>query len=570
MFRGNYPNSFSEALSESEEELTSKPKGMFIIAAPRSASPAPSEQLKQPTYTTVGSIYNPDAAVPLQPPTRRPRNRRYAPTLFSPAGDALFGLPGSILLGFSARDRVQDSPPPIPLPHYSPLQQNYDRAVSPGTEQEEPPSYKIGMSVPTIRSGNLPARTLGPAFSLSTAEKSNLTALGDSDSAASEDTLATSRITVKGLTNLASYPNPMQKAAQNTLARARTVNLTLGRSATPSSVHTASDFGKERVTSTPPVATGTPRPLTAGPPGQRQFKPSTLDTSLRTGTFEGALDLSSSVTNETIQPSLPSFGNQAERDGLTLKPHRVFSDDHLSQVGRIDPSTTGLQLPLEHRPAAPYSGFGQIPYDWNTRATMMSPVPYMEVPIRDTLPEHRISEYYPWGLPRDYAGKTSRLDESSCYDSPRPPLGPAEEMAAEQKRRLNQRFYSGTRVPARDVPQMAREHDDHSPKKNIGVIGEGRDRFKASQLDGAPVLSVEEAIRMDGPLLAEPLLNMTLATLLRHRDGHRMSDPKPNYREADPAWIDGSADGNKSFFDVPRVDKKKRLVRWAHRNYWAV
>ncbi|KAK0723792.1 hypothetical protein B0T21DRAFT_293816 [Apiosordaria backusii] len=510
------------------------------------------ETKEQPTYTTVGSIYNPNAATPIQPPTRRPRTRRYPQSLESPSGEA-FNFPDpftALLLKYKL------PPPPTTantLRRYSPLQQNYDRALSPINEQEYSVLANFGMAVPpTIRSGNLPPPSV----------------LENDDSVAPEDTLVSSRIRVKGLTNLASYPNPMRKAAQKALARARPANFAFSRPEGLSSLSMAApDFGTGR--DRPAVATprlpstsssGTPQPLTAGPPGLRQLKRTTFDPaqpSIRTSRLEDQ--------NEppTASSHLP-IGYQA-RSSSVIQPYKAetnylaFNDRELR--GRYVGHSTQL---FQHNMSGNYGSIAQksrVSPDWR-HSSSSTPFQFNgpeQEPVKrfvyDTLPFERISKYFPKGLPPNYHGQNILVSDDwasrAMIASQQPPL----------QRQLDMPFYAGEGFSIGHL------------QRKLGAIGVERERRFGSGTDKSvpPKLSIEEAINMEASEHVKPMLEMTYVALLNYRDTRRSRGPVsawgPIFAEPDESLIDHSPDGNNSFFDDPRVEvpKKKKVTRFPRR-----
>jgi len=170
-------------------------------------------------YTTVGSVYNPQPQ-PLQPPIRRGR-----------AAKPLFSY-------------NSESTPSHPPPRYTPLQQNSDRAISPA---RVPPwilsflssDHAYGLLAYDSReetlAGNGAPQPLAEASIMrdgdtgvirqQVAKRNARTVVdtaADSDGEVDERiTGAISRMNINSLVNLASYPNPMQRAAQKKLASHR-------------------------------------------------------------------------------------------------------------------------------------------------------------------------------------------------------------------------------------------------------------------------------------------------------------------------------------------------------------
>ena len=426
------------------------------------------EARKPPTFTTVGSVYNPNAAMPLQPPTRRPRTRRYPQPVRSPSGNPFFPFSDALLSALPLKDSAPLSPSTTAAPfrQYTPLQQNYDRAASPMTEQETSVFSSIGMPVPSIRSGNMPSPT----------------GCEDNDNVGSEDTLASSRITVKGLTNLASYPNPMQKAAQKALARARTANLGLSRPNTPSSLSTTTiDIGKDRLASTygtSSAAAGPPQPLTAGPPGQRQFKSMTLDTAPRCLRQEDQISpLSPTASVFQSRPLiglrningaglLPTFDDEDELEG-TERPSQLPTDErHHSLVSR---------------PSSDHAGFRPLatpgPSDLTTE-----PLDGTRRKIQDTLPADRISQYFPDGFPSNYDGRHKPVGENWPMKYPITEDNSAQPLC-ERRSKINRSFYAGTEGLVKNIEQIVRDHNYRCLENKVGVIGEERERLRGSHIE---------------------------------------------------------------------------------------
>ncbi|KAK4189198.1 hypothetical protein QBC35DRAFT_153491 [Podospora australis] len=522
-------------------------------------SASPEETTKQPTYTTVGSIYNPGAATPLQPPTRRPRTRRHPHILESPSGD-VFAFPNSALTAFAWKEKTGTSPTAtgaVLQQHYTPLRQNYDRAVSPIGEQERSVLSGTGMAVPSIRSGNLPPPS----------------GLEDNDSVASEDTLASSRITVKGLTNLASYPNPMQKAAQKALARARPANRTFSRPETlsPLSFPTP-DRGKDRavagyVSST--AAPGPPEPLTAGPPGSR----------LKTFTLGTLGTMSTEERNEGLVRAPPPPlhyhpGSTHQASTVPTASHgalqrNVSLEERCRKYGPISRNPVDLSDAMKPRPGA------TSPPGEEARRPPMSETPRPE----------QITEYFPHGLPTNYNySYKSVMDDwlvkqvfADVEQHNQPPLP---ETPAEKVSRLDRAFYAGTRGFTKDVDQAIRDDKYQRLESKVGVIGGERERLRES-LPGKlgldtraqmPKWTVEEACQTERSEHAKPLLHLAFTSLWNMKEAKALEPSQkgwaPHYVKPDMEWVDNSAEGQKSFFESPKVEhqhKKKKTIKSTRR-----
>ncbi|KAK1252604.1 hypothetical protein MKX08_003791 [Trichoderma sp. CBMAI-0020] len=285
----------------------------------------------QTTYTTAGTVYNPGSSQRLQPPARRGRLLKAASEfdnhkfVHSPRPrhqpDALQRL-------FMSENLAQEQPPPDQQISYEPLQQNYDRAINPVNTQDlmTEMSWSSGLQ---SAAAMYDVKGKGIANDSDSSEDDDVFITG-----------ALMSMPVKSLQNLASYPNPNQKKAQKVLLRGVKAreNSTLSvppRPETPfpqgepfpeyvrSRQYTLSDPAASRFWATrksarvaisetaanaeyksvlasssrfstpsihsdntdPYVSTsmglassaGAPKPLTAGPPGQRQYRPSTFE-----------------------------------------------------------------------------------------------------------------------------------------------------------------------------------------------------------------------------------------------------------------------------------------------------
>ncbi len=449
---------------------------------------------------------------------------------------------------------LKDQPPPSPpttasiLRQYSPLQQNYDRAAGPIEELENTAFAEYGMAVPNIRSGNLPSPT----------------GFGGNDSVASEDTL-TSRITVKGLTSLASYPNPMQKAAQNTLARARAANLNLSRPGTPSSVpSTTPDLSEDRLFNpyrTAPAVSGPPQPLKAGPPGQRPFKPTTLEAVSRAVRCEDHVPPTSSFYQCRSPIGFPSNLDANVRAMLD-------DDDGFTIPGRR------IQLSLDERYHGPVSrnpndlaGFGRFSTP-GLLDTVAEALEGTRRKVHDTLPPERVKHYFPHGFPPNYDGRHKPVSDDWHTGYPTPEYKFMQESFSQRLTKINRTFYAGTEGLVRDMEQIVRDHNYRCLENKVGVIGEERERLRGSHIEGLgadgkvqpPLLTVEEADMMDEADIAKPLVNMAFATLLSYKEESESRNLGQNawlsgFIEADEAWVDASDEGNMSYFGESHDDQ---------------
>ncbi|KAK0669556.1 hypothetical protein QBC41DRAFT_274419 [Cercophora samala] len=444
------------------------------------------EAKKQPTYTTVGSIYNPNAANPIQAPPRRPRTRRFPQPLESPSGEAFdFADP--------LRDLLKQKSPPSPpttanvLKQYTPLQQNYDRALSPISEQEH---------------------------------------------------------------------------------RAMTMNPKLRRLEAPSplSLNTADvGVGRDRSTVNPAglpstTSSGPPQPLTAGPPGLRQFKRNTFDlstSSVRTSRWE--------KQNEPSAASSPfPIGHQAKPSSIG-QPFRTGVNYPALRDGNIRGyDAEMLTQPFQH---GVLGNYGSIVHQSHTSPDLRqssSSTPLQQNgqeskkgPVHDTLPVERIAQYFPNSFPHDYTGQHTLKSESWATQAMSPKLSLLDQEAQKQRQ-----------IQLAKSDQQIRDQAYGRMQRSIGAIGAERER-RRSAIDKpvSPKLSIEDTTEMGSTDYAKPLLDRTYDALLKYRDSGRSASSSngwyPKFAEPDESLIDHSPEGNNSFFDDPRTEapKKKKIAK---------
>ncbi|KAK3954958.1 hypothetical protein QBC32DRAFT_254235 [Pseudoneurospora amorphoporcata] len=518
---------------------------------------------KPATFNTVGTLHNPNATAPIHPPTRRPRTRRFN-GLQSPPGHTGYGaFPNSLLSALPVAE-AELSPPPskATLPHYSPLQQNLDRAVSPFADAER--SQSTAMALPAIRAGNLPAPSTAALGTLSDL-KENASTTGDDDSSTGDDILLASTFSVKSLTSLASYPNPMQKKAQNTLAlaKARTAHYGINRPDTPSSLLSKPSVTGRNQSAIPygttSAAIGTPQPLTAGPPGQRPYKPSTTESTYRI--------LRSYDDEKAPLRTPPGFSFMENESGVRGNPafqSLASRKDELHGPGNRLHSISGT-IPVDDRIKAAESAFIEdteetFRHRFGNNNYLPSKVSPNKVPILDTLPLDKAMHYFRGGLPSSYNGQTSILDER-WYE--RYPLqsrdaswNPSSEEQARRAEKTNRIFYSGVRLLETKADELLPISAARSSESKVGVIGGERREPSSNDENGC----------------GDPLVTMALVSLLACKQDSKLNDPQnpfpSDWSKADPAWIDTSEDGNKSYFTAkPEPVKKKVAKRVTRRGY---
>lgn len=451
------------------------------------------------TYTTAGTVYNPQTAPALQPPARRGRASRWPPAI--PADLSAFN---SSVLGPFPRTRYHSPPTTAStLRHYSPLQQNQDRAIDPrlsadhhrpATSLSSPKRSASGNSSNmSISLSNLSRELLAEGvrksifcndcgeqfqtvalaefhtslsghdnFSETSEDNSHPdggTVLQDKETKEEEDLTQFNNYSVKTLTNLASYPNPNQKMAQRCLDRARETfkaaadNL---RSASPNrsrpgfsgadasfssylsgtgcesseyysrvprNAHMNSSTRASVLSSGP----GAPQPLTAGPPGQRHYKASTLEGPLRSlqesapkpyslTKAESLLstnppNLSAvSILGRSLSTKMPEASHTSEREMKAPRPRKDPVSPYPAEQSALGAARSASETAFRESTCQDHTVLpNQMEIRWNE--------------VRETKAPDELREYYHKslaGLPCDYNPATlvSVPDDNSDLQPP--------------------------------------------------------------------------------------------------------------------------------------------------------
>ncbi|GAB0132045.1 hypothetical protein EsDP_00000495 [Epichloe bromicola] len=541
---------------------------------PDSASPTPSisassvASSKQPTYTTAGTIYKPNSSQPLQPPTRRGRSLKW------PIGSSLHAdlaaLPKAGLSGLKA----SAGNPYSALQQYTPLQQNYDRAIGPSTDQDHILA-KMSADIPRIHISNLlNLQSFGiseirnmekvmkneeEVFSGNYSDGEDEANDDDDDDDDDDDSNnnALKNLPVQSLKHLASYSNPTQKAAQKAFqrgsrARPCTLSSSMGSTTSTSSPGPASlrtsdatievgqgisgtknlsqtelcalkraqhdviskiDGAWSTRNSTPAPAfsmppraksassevskapnkrvcerRSVPMPLTAGPPGQRVFRPLTIEKALK------ALDVRSS----------PVIFNE-EEDGASMMTTQIMrqrgiedfcvvseSLDSMPTESTLSPGfkrlghpmqMQGVQLPsgIIEPEEESYNTFQQLP-DLIGSMKAWEERPHRHTSWRDQSPEVCVS-YHPG---------TDRLTN--------------EALKAHNKK-LEEWWYSGVNKAYRRADTTNLRHVGSLRDHGLGAIGDNRPTALVSRLD---TIDMEEAAIIPTSEYTRSLMEMVI------------------------------------------------------------
>ncbi|RYP33390.1 hypothetical protein DL767_004795 [Monosporascus sp. MG133] len=478
------------------------------------------EQQQQPTqiYTTVGSVYNPQAAQPLQPPARRGRTIKWPPTPHSESTHS--HLPKSTLNALPYRNNIShiSQSPPTTLNnfhHYSPLRQNFDRAVNPcGSpaphhipSQDSDIHLRTAMILPNMSRGNSPGATT--AVGSDKHDGTNMYSDYDEDVEGVEHL---KQMSVKTLTNLASYLNPMQKAAQKLLSRARPIAAATPTYAQarqsplpppgftgPPQKNTIGPGFQARRPSTPSASllqgAGVPQPLTAGPPGQRHYRTSALESTF--GAMQNSFRRTPGLDDNGSMPN--PYNEQIHRR------HLVYSGD-----GESSPSFGSERAPSRQKV------FGLDRAAMLEAAAMGLDKPKEQTKskiLADTLGAEEVDKWYPGGIPTEFNYDTMVVPEDWTKDYPLDNTHERRrvESFATHMDRTIRHFYSGTDMSNKTIAEAIEEKNRRVLKRTLGVIGGERSKTKGKIEN--PKIAIEDAIKIPAHEHVKPLLSMALQTL---------------------------------------------------------
>lgn len=592
--------------------------------------------LQQATYTTAGTVYNPQTAPPLQPPARRGRASRWPPA--NPADLSTFN---NSVLGVFPRARHRSPPTTAStLRHYSPLQQNQDRAIGPRNPADHHCAATSSCNPQRTTSGdssnmthsfsnalprNLLADEVPKSFvcnecreqfqtialaefhvtlsghdNFSEASDDNNRPDGDAflqdeENKEEEDLTQFNNYSVKTLTNLASYPNPNQKMAQRCLDRARETFKTAAESTGPVSrsssqlgfnaagnssssylggsgresseyysrvprnAHTNSSTRSSVLSNGP----GAPQPLTAGPPGQRHYKASTLEGPLRAlqdsaqNPYSLAAAESLFGTNPPNPSAVSSLGRPpstqiseasrtAERDMRSSRPLKVAGPPH----------------PVEQTASRTSQGASGAMYRENRYHVPIMPPNQKNIwmnGIRETKTQDDLWAYYRHshrGLPCDYNPATfgSVPDDNSDLQPPSGRVLPSN-LEAQVQRDIDlachqKRFYAGDSLMLRSWEYTFDEICDKAPGGELGHLNDSgplnssqtETAVNPSQLGKPRDISISLINKLQPHEAAHALLPMLFKALTnfeknshgvqrpqKHKGRDRRTCPRPGY-----------------------------------------
>ncbi|KAF5022148.1 hypothetical protein F66182_5798 [Fusarium sp. NRRL 66182] len=525
------------------------------------------------TYTTAGTPYNPSTSQPLQPPARRGRSLKW------PAGIHTTGLsllPKSVLATLPLKTGSR----PSSLQQYSPLQTPYDGASGPLNETDHG-CVNMSAQVPRLGSSATPSplNSLFSDAEQDTFTDVDPSEESDKDRDLSMDPLL--NMTVKSLHNLASYPNPNQKRAQKALLRGlkpgpglkattrsdepstplnRPGSLPLRNNASSPSLLRASlaetnftgrlyddafwnpggnrspgiqpgslnSFDRAvgsnsvRTTNTlgsTPLAfgSGPPLPLTAGPPGQRQYRPSTFESTFKAlQTNTPGQDVSQDEDDDVLVITRQTL-RQAGIDTVGLVPNQPSFEITASSVHKnplISP-TTAKESVKDLRASASMERAGGAPVSLFTNG--------FQYPVKM----------------KSASGNWTPASTSDCwafsqeYSQPRYISGPRMWTTKEldvRNEKINRAWYAGADFLMATPDDIALQVQNSKRKGEFGAIGDGRpskdgEQYHPIEVSDANCLSVAEHAR--------PLFNMACVNVQQYVEAEWQQNDR---RGASTVW----------------------------------
>ncbi|CAM1502112.1 Fc.00g040960.m01.CDS01 [Cosmosporella sp. VM-42] len=517
----------------------------------------------QPTYTTAGTLYKPNSSQPLQPPTRRGRSLKWS------NGGAYSGLtllPKSFLANLPVNGGSSGS---LTTHVYTPLQQNYDRAVSPVNDFEY-----LGTNMTTaqdlrMNSENTPA---SPSGLFPDADPDKFGRVDDGDTSDDDDEFIVDTLInmpVKSLQNLASYSNPNQKMAQKALSRGvrpgfkvatringlptpsaqlvgspelrreDSVSPTLQRSS-QLSLGSRRDAGYRpyelrrsmaaksddrfpnangytldlRSSMTLASGPGAPRPLTAGPPGLRQYRPSTFES-----------------TFKALQPKNKNDGVLEDVGDFPLSHHTLHQAGIDDASFMSEPSLLTFQLTDSGGPATRSTGH------FSTNPTTIEDASSSS--LKANALEDKQAQSFSWAKEFTYKQETvlanlpasSEQEATSVALVPSVPFMPSilgvkykagtdrmtDEVIETRMEKINRDWYAGANFMTKTADEIVDElhpgwnaHGKSRATTGEMMASKSKRQYRPIEIQDANWMSVAEH--------AQPLVNMAMGTILLHQE----------------------------------------------------
>ena len=545
-----YPSdSIMEALSSPVSITSSTP------TAPSSASKV--------TYTTAGTPYNPSTSQPLQPPARRGRSLKW-PAGLPAAGLSL--LPKSVLATLPIKTGTRSSS----LQQYNPqTQYDGPSTPMPDTDHGcvnmSAQVHRVGSSATPSPLASLFSETeqevftdvdpseesdddcelgMDPLLNMTVKSLHNLASYPNPNQKRAQKALLRGIKPALGLKSTTRSDEPFTPAScssgfpkafkYNTdppsiLHTPRKETQGLGRSAEhgiwnshddklPGLPHAALESFDRAVGSNPnlipnklgsatrSVSSGAPLPLTAGPPGQRQYRPSTFESTFK------ALH-----TNNSTQDS----SQEEEEDDVLVIARQTLQQAGTKIMGPVQKSN-----PFEMMP----SPMPKTPLPLSTTAvdfTENSGISkenarvsaFTSYTTEKTMQPSHMASSWSWGPTLTSDCWASSGENSRIRYTRGPRLQNAEDIEARNEV-VNRAWYGGADFLLASPDEIAMQLQPPKGKGEFGAIGDGRPSKKG---DFHHPMSIDDANRMTVAEHARPLFNMAHVNVQRFMEEERQN-----------------------------------------------
>ncbi|UNI24221.1 hypothetical protein JDV02_009987 [Purpureocillium takamizusanense] len=585
-------------------------------SSPTPASAASTPAPQQPTYTTAGTIYNPNSSQPLQPPARRGRSTKWNVGVNQ---TELCLFPKAVLAGLTMK-AVANGRASTGMQQYAPLQQNSDRAVSPlSTSEHGSMGIALPSQTPRLNTGNHSttqthslAQKENVNASETTKERLDNTVDGDGNGLVGSTTEQHAEeadddhagppahllsMSINGLKSLASYPNPCQKDAQKLLKP--TVDLAAPKALTapvlgfpaagtqkvppkdevtgvrgppgltllrPSHIDGVSNVtatqnklfpismtrspspasGLENVMTPPSSASASstrsgPAPLTAGPPGQRQYRPLAYDSMVKT--FQSGLETMEQpleYVEGTGNSNNASAGAEMVDSGLGANIPRAYSL----------PETFTTASLIQTPPPSSEAVCSDEPSEPKKKSLLAELVETSEPdgsPVRNNTGISAYVDGPAWDQGYDYAAYYAQARQrygGGYYLSSVDASGQRGSIWNDSQLRTERGWYAGSHLLGKTMEEIVAEENYRKRRCVFGAIGDGRP--KPSGKKEYPRISIEEANSITTPEHAEPLLRMMYGSLLQAVEEGKLGTEFYKWAEEQDKKYDGKVSVGKT------------------------
>ncbi|KAI1417458.1 hypothetical protein F5Y13DRAFT_152871 [Hypoxylon sp. FL1857] len=287
---------------------------------------------------------------------------------------------------------------------------------------------------------------------------------------------------------------------------------------------------------------GAPLPLTAGPPGQRQYNPSTFNPM-------NTLQKESSTFNPTNvwQKESSEFTYSASPWAKSAEHSRIEPYDDIPRTQPYPLQSQRSMQPGPQQPAQLYMNDGPPSYQTSAMNKGKAKEFSSSSKIVDTLTLEEAKKFYPNGFPADFNQDTQpvpdnwvelRLKEVEEEEKRRNQISfqQTPEFQSARKARLHRNFYSGNDMINKDFDMAVHEQNSRNIARALGST------FKEPERPAGRVvnrhLSIEEAKEIPTHEHAKPLMSVLYQSMATNPE----ITPSPYLPKRDgPTRHDGSS-----------------------------